>query len=95
VRALRYSSRVGENVLELFGGNAAPRASRNHSATSGDGLRNPPVLGAKELYIGVSRDEVDERNATDEIILSGYGARVVLPARPPGYGAADAAAVGH
>lgn len=30
--------------------------------------------------------ELDGRNTTDEIILSGYGARVVLLARPPGYG---------
>lgn len=30
--------------------------------------------------------EVDGRNATDEIALSGYGARVVLLSRPSGYG---------
>lgn len=30
--------------------------------------------------------ELDGRNATDELILSGYGSRVVLLARPPGYG---------
>lgn len=30
--------------------------------------------------------EVDGRNATDELILSGYSARVVLLSRPPGYG---------
>jgi hypothetical protein len=28
--------------------------------------------------------ELDGRNETDEILLSGYGARVVLLARPPG-----------
>jgi hypothetical protein len=32
--------------------------------------------------------ELDGRNATDEIILSGYGARVVLLARPPDCGLA-------
>jgi hypothetical protein len=37
--------------------------------------------------------EVDGRNGTDEIILSGYGARVVLLARPPGYGLTKDAAV--
>ena len=36
--------------------------------------------------------ELDGRNATDEIILSGYGARVVLLARPPGYGLAPSTA---
>ena len=36
--------------------------------------------------------ELDGRNATDEIILSGYGARVVLLARPPGYGITTGAA---
>jgi len=30
--------------------------------------------------------ELDGRNPTDEIVLSGYGARVVLLTRPPGYG---------
>lgn len=30
--------------------------------------------------------ELDGRNATDEILLSGYGARVVMLTRPPGYG---------
>lgn len=30
--------------------------------------------------------ELDGRNATDEIILSGYGSRVIMLARPPGYG---------
>jgi len=29
--------------------------------------------------------ELDGRNGTDELVLSGYGARVVLLARPPGY----------
>lgn len=30
--------------------------------------------------------ELDGRNATNEIVLSGYGSRVVLLMRPPGYG---------
>lgn len=30
--------------------------------------------------------ELDDRNATDEIVISGYGGRVVLLSRPPGYG---------
>jgi len=30
--------------------------------------------------------ELDGRNATDEILASGYGGRLVLLARPPGYG---------
>lgn len=37
--------------------------------------------------------EVDGRNGTDEIILSGYGERVVLLSRPPGYGLASGNAV--
>jgi hypothetical protein len=34
----------------------------------------------------LSAAELDGRNGTDEIIGSGYGARIVLLARPPGYG---------
>jgi hypothetical protein len=30
--------------------------------------------------------ELDDRNATDEIVISGYGGRVVLLSRPAGYG---------
>jgi len=30
--------------------------------------------------------ELDGRNSTDEIIASGYGARIVLLSRPPGFG---------
>jgi hypothetical protein len=30
--------------------------------------------------------ELDGRNATDELVASGFGGRVVLLARPPGYG---------
>lgn len=37
--------------------------------------------------------ELDGRNATDEILTSGYGARIVLLARPPGYGAVPPASV--
>jgi len=36
----------------------------------------------------LARGELDGRNATDEIVLSGYGARIVLLSRPPGYGRA-------
>ena len=38
----------------------------------------------KGHWLGVA--EVDGRNATRELIASGYGARIVLLARPPGYG---------
>jgi hypothetical protein len=30
--------------------------------------------------------ELDDRNGTDEIVVSGYGKRVVMLSRPPGYG---------
>lgn len=33
--------------------------------------------------------ELDGRNATDELLLSGYGGRIVMLARPPGYGRAQ------
>jgi hypothetical protein len=32
--------------------------------------------------------ELDGRNATDELVAAGYSGRVVLLARPPGYGLA-------
>jgi hypothetical protein len=35
--------------------------------------------------------ELDGRNSTDEIIASGYGARIVLLSRPPGFGLEGAA----
>lgn len=35
--------------------------------------------------------EFDGRNSTDELIASGYGGRIVLLSRPPGYGLGDVA----
>jgi len=34
----------------------------------------------------VARAELDGRNATDEVVVTGYGGRIVLLSRPPGYG---------
>ena len=39
----------------------------------------------------IAAGELDGRNATDELVASGYGARIVLLARPPGYGLGDVA----
>jgi hypothetical protein len=33
--------------------------------------------------------EIDGRNSTDELLASGYGARIVALARPPGHGIAS------
>jgi hypothetical protein len=40
----------------------------------------------------LSAAELDGRNATDELVASGYAGRVVLLARPPGFGAPEGAA---
>jgi hypothetical protein len=40
----------------------------------------------------LARAELDGRNATDELLATGYGGRIVLLARPPGYGREEAAA---
>ena len=42
------------------------------------------VGASKGHWLGVA--EVDGRNATRELIASGYGSRIVLLSRPPGYG---------
>ena len=39
----------------------------------------------------IAAGEFDGRNATDELVASGYGARIVLLSRPPGYGLGDVA----
>jgi len=44
----------------------------------------------KGHWLGVA--EVDGRNNTQELIASGYGARIVLLSRPPGYGRTEPAA---
>ena len=44
----------------------------------------------KGHWLGVA--EVDGRNATRELIASGYGSRIVLLSRPPGYGRTQSAA---
>lgn len=33
--------------------------------------------------------ELDGRNGTDELVVTGYGGRIVLLARPPGYAWGD------
>lgn len=58
----------------------------------GDGWRVETIFEDVDKGHWLAVGELDGRNATDEIILSGYGARVVLLARQPGYGRDGAAA---
>ena len=54
----------------------------NHSAAT----------GLKTCLLRTAEFELDERNATDELVGSGYGGRVFVLAREPGYGLESSAA---
>ena len=44
------------------------------------------VFGSDDQGHWLTVGELDGRNGTDELVASGYGARMVLLSRPPGYG---------
>ena len=51
-----------------------------------DGWQAETLFEDRDKGHWLSAAELDGRNGTDEILLSGYGARIVLLSRPPGYG---------
>jgi len=57
-----------------------------------DGWQVEPVFRDLDRGHWLERAELDGRNGTDELVTSGYAGRIVLLARPPGYGS-DAAVV--
>ncbi len=56
-----------------------------------DGWTVETIFTDRDRGHWLAKGELDGRNATDEIVLSGYGARIVLLARPPGHGLAGVA----
>jgi phenolic acid decarboxylase len=53
---------------------------------SGDGWRAEAIFEDRDKGHWLAVAELDGRNHTHEIIASGYGARIVMLSRPPGYG---------
>ena len=57
-----------------------------------DGHEPAGIWDAETIFVdrgrghGLAVAELDGRNATDELVTCGYGARVVMLARPPGHG---------
>ncbi len=55
-----------------------------------DGWRVETIFEDLDKGHWLAAAELDGRNATDELIASGYGSRVILLARPPGFGLGSA-----
>ncbi|MEQ1893121.1 MAG: ABC transporter substrate-binding protein, partial [Planctomycetota bacterium] len=63
------------------------------SRRAGEPWRAETILTDRDKGHWLETVELDGRNATDELLCSGYGKRVLLLARPPGYGLVDVPAV--
>lgn len=83
VAAGRFTNDPAEECVAVFGYSARVQLL----VRKGEG-----PWQVQDLFTDVDRGhwldvaEVDGRNGTDELIASGYGGRIVLLSRPPGYG---------
>ncbi len=82
IAAGRFDTDPDKETVALFGYSQQVRLLTRES----DGWHGETIFKDVDKGHWLAAAELDGRNATDEIILSGYGARVVLLARPPGYG---------
>ena len=82
VAAGPFTEDPGEETLAVFGYDARVRLLRRGAG----GWRETPVFTDRDRGHWLSAAELDGRNGTRELLLCGYGGRVVLLARPPGYG---------
>lgn len=82
IAAGRFSANADDETVVVFGyGSRVEMLTRGAKSWTVE-----TIFEDREKGHWISAVEVDGRNATDEIACSGYGARVVLLSRPPGYG---------
>jgi hypothetical protein len=78
----RFDADPSRETVAVFGyGKRAQLLTRD-----GGGWRAEDLFEDRDKGHWMCAAELDGRNGTDEILLSGYGSRVVLLFRPPGYG---------
>jgi hypothetical protein len=88
----RFSAPASSEELALFGysGDVVLLSRLESGAWSAETIFTDRDKGH---WLGVG--ELDQRNATDELVGSGYGGRVFVLAREPGYGLDSAARTGR
>ncbi|MCC7170654.1 MAG: ABC transporter substrate-binding protein [Planctomycetes bacterium] len=79
----RFSADPDEETIAVFGYAAKVQLL---SRKRGQPWRAETIFVERDKGHWLAAAELDGRNATDELIASGYGKRVVLLSRPPGYG---------
>lgn len=79
----RFSADPDEETIAVFGYSAKVQLL---SRKRGQPWRAETIFVERDKGHWLAAAELDGRNATDELIASGYGKRVVLLSRPPGYG---------
>lgn len=88
VAAGRFSADPGAETVAIFGySKKVQLLTRQGAAWQVETIFEDDAKGH-----WLARAELDGRNATDELLATGYGGRIVLLARPPGYGREEAAA---
>ena len=87
-----FSEPAPSEELALFGYSARVELLSRDSAGA---WSTRTIFTDRDKGHWLGRGELDQRNGTDELIGSGYGGRVFVLARPPGYGLTGAALAGH
>lgn len=82
IAAGRFDADPAIETVAVFGYSADVELLRRDAA----GWRAQTIFTDRDKGHWITRAELDGRNATDELVLTGYGARIVLLARPPGCG---------
>lgn len=81
----RFDADPGVETIAVFGyGKEVELLSRRDGRWSAQ-----TIFRARDKGHWICKAEVDNRNGTDELLCCGYGGRVVMMHRPPGYGRAD------
>ena len=86
VVAGRFDADPAVETIAVFGYGADVELLRRRPRTAS--WEREKVFHDRDKGHWLAVGELDGRNGTDEILASGYGGRIVLLARPPGYGKA-------
>jgi hypothetical protein len=88
IAAGRFEADPGVETVAVFGYSRCVELL----ARRGERWEVTPLFEDLDRGHWLSAAELDGRNATDELLASGYAGRIVLLARPPGFGRTELAA---
>jgi len=85
IAAGRFDADAEVETVAIFGYSGAVELLSRRP----DGWRAETIFVDRDKGHWLAAAELDGRNATQELLASGYGARIVVLARPPGYGRSE------